>query len=98
MTQGPCKLDWTIFLVIASLTTPMAAQQSSFQILVNPASFGTNTQALAISADGKVVIGQYFLSDQDPSTCIVFGGCTRTFRWTAAAGAQDIGVLLDKTE
>jgi probable HAF family extracellular repeat protein len=86
---------------LASYFAPAASAQTvtpTFQILVNPAAFGTNTQALGVSADGKVVIGEYFLSDQDPSTCIVFGGCTRTFRWTAATGAQDIGLLLDKTE
>ena len=38
------------------------------------------------------------MSDQNTGSCIVFGRCTRTFRWTAGTGAQDIGVLLDKTE
>ena len=68
----------------------------SFQILSTPASFGSNVEAVAVSADGKVIIGKYFLSGTDP-TCNTFGGCTRTFRWTAATGAVDLGVL-DATE
>ena len=49
MMQYPGKLGWTILLGFACLTTPVAAQQGTFQILLNPASFGTNTQALGVS-------------------------------------------------
>jgi len=82
-------------LVLACLGAPVAAQQASFQIIPTPASFGNNVQAVGVSADGTTVIGEYFLSSH--RTCTIVGGCTRTFRWTAATGAQDLGVILDKS-
>src|SRR5215471_10127318 len=86
------KVVWIALLAFASLGAPMAAQTLSFQVLATPASFGTNVEAVGVSADGSVVMGKYFLSGTDPN-CNVFGGCTRTFRWTAQTGVQDLGLL-----
>jgi probable HAF family extracellular repeat protein len=58
----------------------------AFQIIQTP--FG-NTGATSISADGSVVLGEYFLPQSDPR-CQTSGGCTRVFRWTAANGPQDV--------
>ena len=86
------KVVYVALLVLACWATPLAAQTPSFQILATPPAWGLNVQAVAVSADGQVVIGTYFLSSTDPQ-CGVFGGCTRTFRWTAATGAVDLGLL-----
>src|SRR5712692_7007018 len=86
------KVVYVALLVFACWATPLAAQTPSFQILATPPAWGLNVQAVAVSADGQVVIGKYFLSGTDPQ-CGVFGGCTRTFRWTAATGAVDLGLL-----
>src|SRR5262245_12575329 len=73
-----------------------AAVTPGFQVLATPPAWGSNVQAVGISADGAVIIGRYFVDGTDPA-CLTFGGCTRTFRWTAATGAVDLG-LLDSTE
>src|SRR5262245_8890749 len=86
------QLFGAVLVGVTFLVTPLAAQTPSFQILSTPASFGNNTEAVGISADGQVIIGKYFLNSLDPN-CQVFGGCTRTFRWTAATGAVDLGLL-----
>jgi hypothetical protein len=44
------KVAWTALLALALLATPVAAQQA-FQILVNPASFGTNSQVLGVAGE-----------------------------------------------
>ncbi|PYN96566.1 MAG: hypothetical protein DMD91_21045 [Candidatus Rokuibacteriota bacterium] len=82
--------------VLVCCAGPVAAQTPSFQILTGLADFGTNFEATSVSADGAVIIGKYFLDSLDPR-CAVFGGCTRAFIWTAATGAQDLG-LLDSRE
>ncbi|HMC60329.1 MAG TPA: hypothetical protein VKJ01_14155 [Candidatus Solibacter sp.] len=64
----------------------------SFQIMNTLAAFGTNVEAVGVSADGQVIIGKYFLSGIGPA-CNTVGGCTRTFKWTAAGGVQDLGGL-----
>src|SRR5262249_27863174 len=64
------------------------------QIIATP--FGNNTNATGISADGSVILGEDFLPANDPQ-CQTFGGCTRTFRWTAASGAQDVRPIDDRT-
>src|SRR5262245_41728651 len=64
------------------------------EIIYTP--FGNNTIATGISADGSVIFGEYFLPSNDPQ-CQTFGGCTRTFRWTAATGAQDVKPIDDRT-
>src|SRR5262245_47906528 len=66
----------------------------TLQIIATP--FGNNTNATGISADGSVILGEYFLPSNDPQ-CQTFGGCTRTFRWTTASGAQDIRPIDDST-
>src|SRR5712692_7787423 len=92
------KVVWVALLVFGCLClgTPLAAQTPSFQILATPSAWGLNVEAVGVSADGKVIIGKYFLSGTDPA-CNTFGGCTRTFRWTLATGVVDLGVL-DATE
>ena len=80
-----------VFL-LACCAGPVAAQTPSFQILTGLADLGANYEATSISADGAVIIGKYFLAGLDPR-CQVFGGCTRAFIWTAATGAQDLGLL-----
>src|SRR5262245_25566074 len=88
-----------VLLVAGALLVAASARAAvtpSFQILPTPPQFGLNVQAVAVSADGAVVIGRYFIAGLDPA-CLTFGGCTRTFRWTAATGAVDLG-LLDATE
>ena len=74
------------------ISITQAAVASSFQILATTPVMGTNTEAVAVSPDGQVVVGKYFLSGSDPN-CQVFGGCTRSFIWTAATGVQDLGTL-----
>jgi len=74
------------------ISITQAAVASSFQILATTPVMGTNTEAVAVSPDGQVVVGKYFLSGSDPN-CQVFGGCTRSFIWTAARGVQDLGTL-----
>src|SRR5262249_8416958 len=89
------KVVYMALLVFACLGTPLAAQTPSFQILATPPAWGLNVQAVAVSADGQVVIGKYFLSSTDPQ-CGVFGGCTRTFRWIPATRpptVEDLGLL-----
>jgi len=88
-------------LIVGALLSPpapsaLAAVTPSFQVLSTPPAWGSNVYAVAVSADGAVVVGRYFLATND-SSCGVFGGCTRTFRWTAATGAVDLG-LLDASE
>jgi len=80
-----------VFL-LACCAGPVAAQTPSFQILTGLADLGVNYEATGVSADGAVIIGKYFLAGLDPR-CAVFGGCTRAFIWTAATGAQDLGLL-----
>ena len=82
---------WCLF-VLACCAGPVAAQTPSFQILSGLADFASNFEATSVSADGAVIIGKYFLSGTDPR-CGAFGGCTRAFIWTAATGAQDLGLL-----
>src|SRR5262249_15094331 len=86
------KLVWMGLLVFGSVETPLAAPTPSFEILSTPPEFGTQTSAVGISADGTVIIGKYFLSGTDPR-CLVFGGCTRSFLWTAKTGAEDLGLV-----
>src|SRR5579871_5359848 len=82
-------------LILASLSDALLAQQASFQVIPTPPAYGSNVQAVGVSADGSVIIGEYFVSTgQD---CTIAGGCTRTFRWTAAAGAQDLGLIFAKS-
>src|SRR5262245_14849878 len=92
--RNVCKLALAVALLVTS--SARAAVTPSFQILATPPAWGTNTYATAVSADGLVLTGRYFIAGTDPS-CQTFGGCTRTFRWTAASGAVDLG-LLDSTE
>src|SRR5215472_1224802 len=99
MRHGRCcmvrpveKVVWVGLLVFARLGTALAAPTPSFEILSSPPEFGTQTSAVGISADGAVIIGKYFLSGSDPR-CGVFGGCTRSFVWTAKTGMQDLGLL-----
>src|SRR5262249_53081463 len=66
----------------------------TLQIISTP--FGNNTNATGTSADGSVILGEYFLPSNDPQ-CQTVGGCTRTFRWTVASGAQDIRPIDDRT-
>src|SRR5712692_109651 len=80
-------------LLACVTSSTRAAVTPSFQIVSTPASWGSNVEAVGVAADGSVVIGKYFLSGTDP-TCNTFGGCTRTFRWTAATGMQDLGTPL----
>lgn len=88
------RVGWGLLVGAALLVTSdaRAAVTPSFQILSTPPQWGLNVQATGVSADGAVVIGKYFIAGIDPS-CNTFGGCTRTFRWTAAAGAVDLGLL-----
>src|SRR5215472_14976763 len=104
MRHGRCcmvrpveKVVWVGLLVFARLGTALAAPTPSFEILSTPPEFGTQTSAVGISADGTVIIGKYFLSGTDPR-CLVFGGCTRSFLWTAKTGAEDLGLLDDGRE
>ena len=84
------------FCPVRLTSSVLAAVTPSFQVLSTPAQWGSSVQAVGVSADGTVIIGRYFIAGTDPS-CLTFGGCTRTFRWTAATGAVDLG-LLDATE
>jgi len=92
MVRPVKKFVWVACLVFARLGTPLAGPTPSFEILSTPPEFGTQTSAVGISADGTVIIGKYFLSETDPR-CLVVGGCTRSFKWTAQTGAQDLGLL-----
>src|SRR5262245_14359280 len=99
MWLGRClsgSFAFAALLAAACMSDARAAAVPSFQILATPPEWGLNVQATGVSADGAVVIGRYFRAGSDP-TCQTFGGCTRAFRWTAATGAVDLG-LLDATE
>ena len=86
------KFVWVGLVVFGSVGTAVAAPTPSFEILSSPPEFGRHTEAVGISADGAVIIGKYFLSGSDPR-CQVFGGCTRSFVWTAKIGAVDLGLV-----
>src|SRR5262249_50978538 len=92
MVRRFANAAWIALLVLTCVTTTAGAQTPSFQILTGLADLGSNFEATGVSADGSVIIGKYFLPFADPR-CLVFGGCTRAFRWTAATGAQDLGLL-----
>src|SRR6516162_9084816 len=92
MVRPVDKFVWVGLVVFGSVGTAVAAPTPSFEILSSPPEFGRHTEAVGISADGAVIIGKYFLSGSDPR-CQVFGGCTRSFVWTAKIGAVDLGVL-----
>jgi probable HAF family extracellular repeat protein len=83
---------WAAFFIAASVftltPTPRAQISASFEPLgLGPAGIpSVFSRANDASADGSVVIGEYF--EQSGSFFILRG-----FRWTAATGMQDLGAL-----